>query len=66
MPSLRQIEQGAHYIRKCLIYLMKKAFLERAVLEVVHKFDKKFYHKCLKGESIAKVCFVHFLWSTNT
>ena len=40
-----QIEQGAHYIRKILIYLTKKAFLEKAVVEQVYKFDEKSYHE---------------------
>ena len=46
--SSRQIEQGAHHIRKSLIYSTRKAFLERAVVELVNKFDKKSYHECLK------------------
>ena len=33
----------------------RKAFLEKAVVELVYKFDKKSYRKCLKGESIAKI-----------
>ena len=44
--SFRQIEQGVHYIRKSLIYSMRKAFLERAVVELVYKFDKKSYREC--------------------
>ena len=28
-----------HYIRKSLIYSMRKAFLEDAMVEVVYKFD---------------------------
>ena len=28
-----------HYIRKSLIYSMRRAFLEDAVVEVVYKFD---------------------------
>ena len=54
-----QIEQGAHYIRKSLIYL-KKAFLERAVVELVYKFNELSYHECLKSELIAKVRFEIF------
>ena len=30
-----RIEQGAHDIRKCLIYSMKKAFQEKSVVELV-------------------------------
>ena len=32
--SSGQIEQGAHYIRKSLIYLTRKVFLECAVVEL--------------------------------
>ena len=42
---VRQIEQGAHYIRKSLIYSMRKAFLEHAVVELVYKFDEKSYRE---------------------
>ena len=42
-----QIEQGTHYIRKFLIYSKRKTFLEKAVVELVYKFDKKSYHECL-------------------
>ena len=36
VSSIRgQVEQGAHYIRKSLIYSMRKAFLEKAVVELV-------------------------------
>ena len=42
------VEQGAHYIRKSLIYSMKKAFLEKEVVELVYKFDMKSYWECLK------------------
>ena len=37
-----------HYIRKSLIYLMRKVFLERVVVELVYKFDEKSYCECLK------------------
>ena len=47
MPS-EQIEQGAHYIRISLIYSTRKAFLEKAVVELVYKFDEKSYRECLK------------------
>ena len=51
---------------RCALYkksliLKRKAFLEGAVIELVYKFDKKSYHKCLKGESISKVRFNFFL-----
>ena len=42
---VRQIEQGAHYIRKSLIYSMRKAFLEHAVVDLVYKFDEKSYRE---------------------
>ena len=48
MSSFGQIEQGAHNIRKSLIYSMRKAFLERAVVELVYKFNEKSYCDCLK------------------
>ena len=35
-------------LRKSLIYLMRKAFLERAVVELVYKFDKKSCREYLK------------------
>ena len=34
-----QVEQGAHYIRKSLIYSTRKAFLKKVVVELVYKFD---------------------------
>ena len=44
-----EIEQGAQYIRKSLIYSTRKAFLEKAVVELVYIiFDEKLYRKCLK------------------
>ena len=43
----RQIEQGTHYIRKFLIYSKRKMFLEKAVVELVYKLDKKSYRECL-------------------
>ena len=43
-----KIEQGAHYIRKSLIYSTRKAFLKCAVAELVYKFDEKSYRECLK------------------
>ena len=46
-PS-EQIEQGANYIIKSLIYSMRKAFLEKAVVELVYKFVEKSYSECLK------------------
>ena len=52
VSSFRQIEQGTYYI---VIYSMRKAFLECAVIELVYKFVEKSYCECLKGESIAKV-----------
>ena len=39
------IDQGAH---KSFIYSMRKAVLERAVVELVYKFDEKSYCECLK------------------
>ena len=48
VSSVQQIEEGAHYIRKFLIYAKRKAFLERAVVELVYKFDEKSYRECLK------------------
>ena len=50
-----QIEQGVHYIRKSLIYSTRTTFLEKAVVELVYKFDKKSYQKVsrsLKYDSI--------------
>ena len=41
----QQVEQGVHEI---LIYSTKKVFLERAVVELVYKFDKKSHGECLK------------------
>ena len=35
-------------IWKSLIYSMTRAFLERAVVELVYKFDEKSYCECLK------------------
>ena len=49
-----------HYIRKYLIYLTRKAFLEQTVVELVNKFVEKSYCDCLKSESIAKVRFKYF------
>ena len=43
-----QIEQGVHCISKSLNYSMRKAFLEKAVVELVYKFDEKSYCKCFK------------------
>ena len=37
VPSIRTNEQGVHYIRKYLIYSTRKAFLEKAVVELVYK-----------------------------
>ena len=34
---------------------MRKAFLEKAVVELVYIFDEKSYREFLKGELIAKV-----------
>ena len=48
VSSFREIEQGAYYIGKSLIYLMREAFLEKAVVELVYKFDEKSYLECLK------------------
>ena len=39
---------------------MRKAFLERAVVDLVYKFDEKSTTSVCKGESIAKVPFKHF------
>ena len=41
-------QQGAHHIRKSLIYSTRKAFLEKAVVELDYKFDEKSYRECLK------------------
>ena len=41
VSSFGQIEQGAPYIRKSLIYSMRKVFVEHAVVELVYKFDEK-------------------------
>ena len=43
-----QIRHGAHFIRKSLIYSTRKVFLEKVLLELVYKFDKKSYRECLK------------------
>ena len=48
VSSIRQIEQGAPYIRKSLIYLTKKPLLKKAVVELIYKFDEKSYCECLK------------------
>ena len=48
VSSFGEIEKGVHYIRKLLIYSKRKAFIEHAVVELVYKFDEKFYHECLK------------------
>ena len=48
-PPLPTGEPG--YEARCalsLIDLMKKAFLEKTVVELVYKFDEKSYHECLK------------------
>ena len=39
VSSFGQIEQGVHYVGKSLIYSTRKAFQERAVVELVYKFD---------------------------
>ena len=46
-----QIEQGAHYaLYKKIIVLIdeERAFQEKAVVELVYKFDEDSYHECLK------------------
>ena len=48
VSSFGQIEQGVHYIRKSLIYSTRKAFLEKAVVELVYELDEKSYCECLK------------------
>ena len=45
-------------------YSARKVFLEKAVVELVYKFDEKSCCECLKGESIAEVQF-NFFWSSN-
>ena len=62
---VRPIEQGAHYIRKSLIYLMRIVFLEKAAVEIVYKFDEKFYRECLRNESITNVRF-NFIFGPQT
>ena len=52
-----------HYIRKSLIYSMRKAFLEDAIVEVVYKFDGSLPLVFEKGESTAKLPFNLFGWS---
>ena len=47
VSSIQTIREGVHYIRKSLIYSTRKAFLEKAMVEL-YKFDEKSYHKCLK------------------
>ena len=47
--SFGQIEQGAPYIGKSLIYSVRNVFLELAVVELVYKFNKKSYRECLKS-----------------
>ena len=44
------------------IHSMRKAFLERAVVELVYKFDEK---STAKGKSITKVPFKQF-WGSYT
>ena len=55
MVGVTLAEQGAHLIGKSLIYSMRKAFLEKAVVELIYKFHEKSYRECLTIESIAKV-----------
>ena len=43
--------------KEILDYSMTKVFLERALVELVYKFDEKSYCAVCKGESIAKVQF---------
>ena len=60
---LRQIEQGAHYIGKSLMYSMRKVFLECSVVELVYKFDEKSYRECLtRRVSIAKKSTIQFFF----
>ena len=47
VSSFGQIEQGVHYIGN-LIYSLREAFLECAVVELVYKFNEKSYRECLK------------------
>ena len=55
--SFGQIEQAVHKIR---IYSTRKAFLERTVVELVHKFDEKSTASVCKGKSTTKVPFKLF------
>ena len=48
MSSFGQIEQGAYCIGKSLIYSTSEVFLEKAVLDIVYKLNKKYYLECLK------------------
>ena len=32
-----------------LVYSKRKAFLEKAVVELAYKFDENSYHECLKS-----------------
>ena len=57
VSSVPQVEQGAHYIRKFLIYSKRKAFLVKAVVELVYKFDEKSYRECLKRQVVSEVRF---------
>ena len=41
MSSFGEREQGAHKIRKSLIYSTRKVFLERVVVKLVYKFNEK-------------------------
>ena len=49
--------------RKSTNYSTRKAFLEKAVVKLVYKFDETSHHECLKSESIAKVRFKKIFWS---
>ena len=65
VSSFRQIEQGAQYIRKSLIYSTTKEFLEPAVLQLDYKFDETSTASVCKGELTAKVPFKPF-WGLHT
>ena len=60
VSSIRTNRARCAIYKKILIYSTRKAFLEKAVVELVYKFDEKSYRECLKGESIAKVRFNFF------
>ena len=48
MSSIQTNRARCTLYKKILIFSTRKSFLERAVVELVYKFDKKSYCECLK------------------